>query len=58
MLFIKFYFYFFYAFVYALVGLCELVGYLNRMQFSWPKKRQVRVREWAALLHLDFGKVH
>ncbi|MBB1284624.1 hypothetical protein HRH25_09590 [Flavisolibacter sp. BT320] len=58
MLFIKLYFYFFYTFVYTLVGICEAIGYLNRMQFSWPKRRQARFRDWAAMLHLDFGKVH
>ncbi|MDQ3278707.1 MAG: hypothetical protein M3Q06_10290 [Bacteroidota bacterium] len=58
MLFIRCYYYVFYAFVYAVVGLCELIGYLNRLHISWPRRKQVRVREWVSMLHLDFGKAH
>jgi hypothetical protein len=41
MLFIKLYYYVFFAFIYLLVGVCEVVKWLLNPRFNWAGLRQM-----------------
>ena len=58
MLFIKAYYYFFAAFIFSLVGICEGLSYLWNMQFHLPRIQRLHYKNIFSLLHLNVGKVH
>jgi hypothetical protein len=41
MVFIKIYYYLFFAFIYLLIGLCEVVKWLLNPRFNWTFLRQL-----------------